>query len=514
MKNYKTYLFVLGSLLPILLLRDFTPSNELRYLSIADEAIRNGNLFAFTNHGIPYADKPPLYLWIVMLGKVLFGKHCMLFLSLFSLIPAFVTVHVFDKWVTPYLKDGYRNMGQMMLLSCGLFLGMGVVLRMDMLMCMFIVLSLYTFYKMLRGEGNQKLNSFLFPVYVFLAIFSKGPVGIMVPLFSIIVFLAITGRIRTLGRYWGWKTWGILIALCALWFGLVYWDGGQAYLDNLLFHQTIDRAVDSFHHKRPFYYYLVSVWYSIFPWSLLVIGVVCVGIYRKLIYTDLQKLFLTVVVVTFVMLSVISSKLQVYLLPAFPFMVYLALLLLPEFKWNRWIAFSLAVPAVAFALIFPALIVADRMGLAGQYASHLIYIGAGLLMLVALYSLYQLYRKKDIRAFVAVIFYGFFEVCFVVGWSLPELNVDMGYARLCEKTLEVGQENDTDEYYVWKISRPENMDVYLGKDIQQVSAEQLDSVAGLEGLLMTQTRYLDKLPDAMQSMEKTEIGKYSIIVLK
>ena len=58
-------------MLPVMILRDFTPSNELRYLSIADEALRDGHLFAFTNQGEPYADKPPLYIWIVMLGKIL-----------------------------------------------------------------------------------------------------------------------------------------------------------------------------------------------------------------------------------------------------------------------------------------------------------------------------------------------------------------------------------------------------------------------------------------------------------
>ena len=75
-------------MLPVMILRDFTPSNELRYLSIADEALRDGHLFAFTNQGEPYADKPPLYIWIVMLGKILFGEHHMWFLSLFSLLPA------------------------------------------------------------------------------------------------------------------------------------------------------------------------------------------------------------------------------------------------------------------------------------------------------------------------------------------------------------------------------------------------------------------------------------------
>ena len=61
------YILFCMALLPILFLRDFTPLNELRYLSIADEALRNHTFFTFTNHGEPYADKPPLYFWFVML---------------------------------------------------------------------------------------------------------------------------------------------------------------------------------------------------------------------------------------------------------------------------------------------------------------------------------------------------------------------------------------------------------------------------------------------------------------
>jgi len=61
MKNKYLYLFWLLALLPMMIGRDFTPDNELRYLSIVDEALRNGTLFAFTNQGEIYADKPPLY---------------------------------------------------------------------------------------------------------------------------------------------------------------------------------------------------------------------------------------------------------------------------------------------------------------------------------------------------------------------------------------------------------------------------------------------------------------------
>ena len=111
------YLVFCLALLPILVLRDFTPTNELRYLSIADEALRNHTFFSFTNHGEPYADKPPLYLWFVMLGKWLFNSHQMLFLSLASLIPAIAIVKIMDKWTEPELGENNRNIAGIMLLT-------------------------------------------------------------------------------------------------------------------------------------------------------------------------------------------------------------------------------------------------------------------------------------------------------------------------------------------------------------------------------------------------------------
>ena len=102
-----------------------------------------------------------------------------------------------DRWVEREVSVANRLSAQLMLMSCGLFLGLAVVLRMDMLMCMFIVLALRTFYQMLKGQGSKNWNQFLFPFYIFMAVFSKGPVGILVPLVSTFIFLLITGRVKT-----------------------------------------------------------------------------------------------------------------------------------------------------------------------------------------------------------------------------------------------------------------------------------------------------------------------------
>ena len=203
MKNSIIWIGFIIAVLPVIIFRDFTPDNELRYLSIANEALRDGHLFAFYNQGLPYADKPPLYLWIVMLGKVIFGQHYMWFLSLFSVIPALVIMTVMDRWIAlQNISDDLRLSAKLMLLTTGLFVGLALTLRMDMLMCMFITLSLYVFYQMLKSKRENRLYTWLFPIYVFLAIFSKGPVGILVPLISITParqHLGLKGELAVIG---------------------------------------------------------------------------------------------------------------------------------------------------------------------------------------------------------------------------------------------------------------------------------------------------------------------------
>lgn len=513
MKNYRVYLYTFLAMLPILLLRDYTPANELRYLSIADEALRNGTFLTFYNHDQIYADKPPLYFWIIMLGKWIFGAHHMWFLSLFSLLPAFIICRTMDRWIAEEIKEEYRPTGGWLLLTCGLFMGMAIFLRMDMLMCMFITLSLATFYKMVQGQGNPRRNSILFPLYIFLALFSKGPIGLLIPLTVSITFLGLTGRIRSIGRYWGWKTGVILIGCAALWFGGVYYEGGQTYLHNLLFHQTIDRAVNSFHHEAPFYYYFISIWYSLIPWSLFLIGIICYAIYKRLLRSEIQKFFLTTIGVSFLLLSLISSKIEVYLLPVFPFIVYLALTVLPLFKWNHWLALSLAIPASIFALALPGwIIVQTATDLIPYQENTLFYAAAGLLSSSGLYALYQLYRRKQIKRTIHTLAYGLLSAIFIGGWNLPEMNKTLGYGHLCEKGQQIAQKYQLKNYYVWKIYRSENMDVYLQQKVQAVSPEETNSLE--DGILLLPTKRLNELPQNLLNKERVQTGTYTIIVIR
>ena len=467
------FVFTAICLFRVMLLRDFSPDNELRYLQIADEAIADGHVFAFTLHGEPYADKPPLYLWVVMLSKLLLGKHSMFFLSLFSFIPALVTVCVMDRWTAAGRPSG-RVAASLMALSCALFLGMSVFLRMDMLMCMFIVLSLYSFWLMYSGEGNPRRQGILLPMWIFLALFTKGPVGLLMPLLSIVCFLAAAGRLREAGRYLGWKTWGILGGLCAVWFTGVCLDGGVDYLENLVFHQTMGRAVNSFHHKRPLWFYLTAVWYITAPYMFLLVGAAAASPQRRRkgakARGDKEVFFFTTVVSTFVMLSLFSGKLAIYMAPVIPFMVMLAGEVLRRTGGRKWMGWALAVPqALIAALCLIALgvrvflygnpSVAEILGEYSFLRENVVWAGVAVLSagsgLAALWAL-----KGEGDKSVTATASSMLLAVLLVSFAMTSINDWIGWGNMCRT---VGPDDDVATLFV---KRADNMEVYLGRGVK------------------------------------------------
>ncbi|MBE6229866.1 MAG: hypothetical protein E7119_04670 [Bacteroidales bacterium] len=538
MKQWMRYLLIFLALLPILILRDFTPDNELKYLSIADEAIANGNIFAFFNHGVPYADKPPLYLWAIMLGKVLFGKHLMFFISLLSVIPAFITLWVMGNWCQRYLSRSKTINAELMLVTSIYFIAPIIVLRMDMLMTMFITLSLYTFYRMYmynhvtEGSGKRSGSNcipesrryarwrWLLPLYIFMALFTKGPIGILMPLLSITLFLAVSGEIRSIGKYLGWRCWLLLGTLSAAWFTCVYLDGGADYLNNLLFNQTVNRAVDAFHHKKPFYFYGVSYWFSLAPWSLLAFATILLGFTKKLINTTLLKFFTVIVASTVIMLSMISSKLEIYMLPCFPFIIYGTAILLPQLKNNKWVKISVMVPAIIFIIAFAGSIVAVRVldnislpdivhNLWAPIEFYTAILGAG-----GICALYFVLKRKSIENGINSIAISMLLLVFAFSFSIPKINHIIGLKEGCRRAMEVAAEKKINNYAYYQFKTGDNLDVYLGKQVRLLDGEELEGLKGT--MLFVKKKYIARdtlLGNAVTGKENQimEYGEYAII---
>lgn len=549
------FAFTFICLFPMMMLRDFTPSNELRYLSIANEALADGHIFAFYNHGLAYADKPPLYFWIVMLCRLLFGHHSCLALSMFSLIPAFVITGIMDKWVMKGKPAMERMALAGMTLTCVMFLGTMIVLRMDMLMCMFIVLALWTFYRMYTGEVVRKSDSVMLPVWIFLALFTKGPVGLLMPPLSIAVFLAVKRDWKGFDKYLGLKTWGIIAGLAAIWIGCVWIEGGSEYINNLLVKQTVGRAVNAFTHAKPFWFYLVAIIWCLAPYCLLLIGSfvasllpvrkasveeTCGSAKSKVSVpdtsgasnrqtqqrSDLEVLFLCTIISTIAMLSSFSSKLPIYLIPVFPFCVYLFPIVLDRIGERGWMRWSVGIFSIIFTVIglaaltvlFGEIDIPALNNLLHEYPfarEAPIMNGIILLTLANILGIWFLVKRKVWNIPALLLGAGLFLAVFSASAVVKDINPYIGYGSICSKVPE-----GTDVATVF-LHRPENIDAYIGRQITDYGKEperliEAASVSDKPLTIITRVSRLEQTPELQRLFSKGTVlyaGPYCLTTI-
>lgn len=466
-KTLIVYSVIVLCLLPMILLRDYTPSNELRYLSIADEALRQHRFLVFTNHGVPYADKPPLFLWLVMLGRLLPTWLQHLAFGLLGLVPAVIVTEVTRNLFQ--MDDRHANLFRLVMFSTALPLVSMLTLRMDMLMTMFIMLAVAEFARLYRQ--NEPHESWRLPVFIFLAVFTKGGIGLLVPLVVIGGFLIIKGRGTDFFRYLGWRSWLLLLSLFGLWFLGVYLEGGGNYLYNLTVHQTLGRTFHSFHHRQPFYYYLYMIWPLLMPWSFWVIGAVIVQWKRATRLSDMSRMMLFASVTVFVLLSLISSKLSIYLLPLVPFVMGVAVT--AEVWQSRWAHVSLAVSYTLLTLVAPVAVCLFLFSnILQSFNVPVLWAALITLSLGSLVALFVL-AKQSVMKSVRLVSFSIFLCAFLAGWAMPKVNAYIGFKDVCGEALLQSEQHHGAKIVALGVRRSDNMDVYLGHSPKKITMSEV-----------------------------------------
>lgn len=525
------FAFVTVCVLPMMIQRDPSPSNELRYISIAADALQNGRFFCFWDHGTPYTDKPPLFFWLLMFFRLFCSSTCMWLPILFTaLIPSFVTVAVMDRWLR--LATGEQSALWRVASATFFLAGMLVMiqtffLRMDMLMTMFIVLALFTFWKMYTGLDVRKGDRWLLPLYIFLALFTKGPVGFFAPVLIIVAFLALEKSLKRLPEFLGWRQWLVMLLLFGGWILGAWLEGGGEYIRSLLFHQTLDRAVNAFTHKQPFWWYIPTLLYTVLPYTLLMIPAV-VFLYTKRDRSDsFGRLLLTSIAVIFIMLSAFSGKLAIYLTPILPFMAYL----MPKFgKITDGRAETIKKAAL---LVVAAILAVGGIGILAMSHATGRDLLAPMALRLAIVTPYIF--CKTILAIAATLAAGSIAAIVVIcrkGWvkgaialgaaiylavlaagvTIEPLNEWTAYEKVCREALKA---SDSDTYNTLYVRRPENMDVYLGCDVCDWK-EDIDGFAAGDhrGEVLIVPTYLaisdTRLKEFLESREGTRVGEFSV----
>lgn len=444
---------------------------------------------------------------------MIFSKYNIGIIGLFSLLPVIGILVIMNKWLKDEKIIFYPVVSELLLVTTALFAGASLFVRMDMLMTFFIVLSLYTFFRIYKGR-HKRFEPIMLPVYIFLSVFTKGAMGFIIPIASVLAFLIVKRQIKTFGRYLGWKQWGIMIALFALWFVAVYTEGGEEYLNNLLFRQTVGRGVNSFHHKESFVYYFPRMIVTFAPWSILYIVLIWQGIRKRLFNDDVRLFFAVIAAVNIVLLSLISSKIDIYMLPLYPFIVYLSATLLPDFIKTTATKIAIAIPAVLFILAFPiSFFVAGKIPY--EYNSLLgAHIGLFLLSIAGLLAVVFL-KRKQIQKSIIILSVGLFCVLISVPFTLPQFRNVLGFKVMALEGAQIAERENISQYVYYKYPKAPNMDIYLGKRMEIISSiNELDSLVniGRKSLLFVRETEIRREREFSQWLERHRLmwheGRY------
>ncbi len=265
----------------------FNPDEGL-YAEPAREMLDTGEyVTTLLNYAVRFT-KPPLVIWAMVLGYKLFGvsefgARFFIAASAFVLV---MSVYVFSE---KYLGFRAALISALVLLTSPLFVGVARETITDMPLSLFIAGSLMAFFFAFREKSEiAKWTGF---VLVALAIMTKGPVGLILPVAILAAFYFLTGQVRSALRFFNLPLGLLVVALIALpWFMIEISITKGAYFNEFIMRENFARftsVIDA--HKGPPWYHIAVVLGGLFPWSLVLVGTICRG--AKYLLTSWQEQF-------------------------------------------------------------------------------------------------------------------------------------------------------------------------------------------------------------------------------
>lgn len=407
--------------IPSSLGRSLHYQDELRYTEVAREMYVNGNWWILNYGGLPYTQKPPLYFWLLNFSRMVFRSYSTIAMVLPSVIAAIILVLLVFKFSTAFMDLKYALLSGFILATTGLFYGLAIFVRMDMLMSLFITCSLWSFY---RGyhEQNEKIKAkYYMLIYLFTtaAVLVKGPYGLLMPLTVIPVFLIANRDFKEFKKLKLIPGFGLLASVFLLWVGIVFISGGRDYAYQLFVVQTLGRAKDSFAHAQPFYYYFQYFPLVLLPWTFFLLSYF-VGLVKNRHYSKESTFLLSWLLAPLFLFSCFSGKLAIYLLPIIPPAAILVGYLIREVLEGKFNLRYFVIPAMLTLLVLLGMVF--TLGKV-NILSHFSYLILSLMVIViAIICIIGLWQKRVIMVTYLLVSA---MSCVLISFSwvaLPRLN--------------------------------------------------------------------------------------------
>ena len=295
----------------------FIPIDETRYLGVAWEMFARGDFLVPYLNGHPYHHKPPLLFWILHAGWAIFGVNDWwprVASASLSFAGVLLTARLARRlWPETPALGGWAGT---ILLGTGLWAVFTAAVMFDTLLAACVLLAMNGLWDAARGQRRAWL---WVGAGIGLGVLAKGPVVLL--------------HVLPAALLWPWWRpeaglpghWYRRLALAALggaaialtWAVPAAIRGGPEYAHMIFWGQSAGRIVESFAHRRSWWWYLPLLPLLLAPWTLWPSAWRALARLRPLREPALRFL-LAWAGISFLAFCAISGKQAHYLLPLFP----------------------------------------------------------------------------------------------------------------------------------------------------------------------------------------------------
>lgn len=292
--------------------------DEGRNAEVAREMLATGDFVTPHYDGFVYLDKPAVFFWMVAASFRFSGVNefaARLPSALMALATLFLVWFLARRMfgVTAGLRAG------IIFATTPLVIAFSRIVIFDMTLTFLVTLAMVSFWLAQESEFQRPVFDILFFAALGVAAITKGPVGFLLPLFSVLVFGGVTGRMRELRRF----RWGIgvlvFLAVALPWF-LAVSNANPDFPRYAFWDESLKRfATGSAKRGGSILYYIPIYLVGFLPWSffLLFAAIGKFSQFRKLREKELrpEAFLISWAALIFVFFTISRSKLPGYFLP-------------------------------------------------------------------------------------------------------------------------------------------------------------------------------------------------------
>jgi len=271
---------------------------------------------------IPF--KPPLFHWLGVLVAIVVGRvdeFTVRFPSaLLGTLGVLMTYYVGERLWTR--KAGL--VAAVVLATSFEWRKAATITQVDMTLAFSISAALMLFYLLYREDRSRTVRSLVLALLLALGTLAKGPLGVAVPLFVILLFLGLQRDLVFLKKLPLAAGATIFLLVAGSWYGLALLQGGWSFFQRQIVDETVLTGIGSYGRHQPFYYFIPVLFYNTLPWSLLFPGLAVFLYQRRHSLAEDHLLYpLVWFAGVFFFFSVALGKRGVYILPLYPAMALL-----------------------------------------------------------------------------------------------------------------------------------------------------------------------------------------------